>query len=116
MSGYGGGGGGYGGPPGGGGGIAPPSVTYTLHVPDHIVPAILGKGGQAGPEWVLTEGTQYEVGKQGGTGLKFCGTDSGLLWYCQVVREMMEMSGATIKISQKGEYVPVCPTPLLSYT
>mmetsp|Transcript_21200 Transcript_21200/g.33219 ORF Transcript_21200/g.33219 Transcript_21200/m.33219 type:complete len:181 (+) Transcript_21200:503-1045(+) len=49
------------------GGAAP--VTYTLHVPDNVVPAILGRGGQ-------------------------------------VIKEMMEQSGANIKVSQKGDYVP----------
>jgi hypothetical protein len=45
------------------------NVTYSLHVPDHVVPAILGRAGA-------------------------------------VIKEMMDQSGATIKVSQKGEYAP----------
>lgn len=44
-------------------------VTYTVHVPDAVVPAIVGRGGI-------------------------------------VIKEMMQQSGAQIKISQKGEYAP----------
>ncbi|EKX42089.1 hypothetical protein GUITHDRAFT_74219, partial [Guillardia theta CCMP2712] len=49
--------------------MQPERSSYTVHVPDNLVPAILGRGGQ-------------------------------------IIKEMMEVSGATIKVSQKGDFVP----------
>eukprot|EP00292_Cryptomonas_paramecium_P006823 CAMPEP_0113663326 /NCGR_PEP_ID=MMETSP0038_2-20120614/1077_1 /TAXON_ID=2898 /ORGANISM="Cryptomonas paramecium" /LENGTH=460 /DNA_ID=CAMNT_0000578335 /DNA_START=14 /DNA_END=1392 /DNA_ORIENTATION=- /assembly_acc=CAM_ASM_000170 len=55
----------YGGP----GGPGPGQASFTLHVPEQIVAAILGKGGD-------------------------------------VIKELMRQTGASIKVSKKGEVVP----------
>jgi RNA-binding protein Nova len=73
------GGSGYGGYDGGAGGGGGESVTYTVHVPDHQIPAILGRGGAS-------------------------------------IKEMMAESGASIKVSQKGDYVPGTQNRIITIT
>ncbi len=64
-------------PPPVGGGAGGPGIQ--VQVADHIVPAILGRGGA-------------------------------------VIKEMMELSGAVIKVSQKGEYAPGTTNRIVTIT